>query len=188
MNRSAGNLKKGDFVVYQAELWQVQKTEFSFQGRGMAVIRTKLKNIVSQKNIDLTFKSNEDIELAEISTVEMQYLYNDGTNLHFMNERTYNQYFLPQQTVGDFANFLKPGDKYYLFLYGEKLINIRPPSVVRLKVTTAENAVKGDTVSGAKKQVKVETGVLVTTPLFIKQGDVIIVNPETGEYIERVKS
>ncbi len=188
MRTTSGNLKKGDFVIYQDEVWQVQKTEFSFQGRGMAVVRIKLKSITSQKNIDLTFKSNENIELADVSVSEMQYLYNDGSNLYFMDEKTYNQYSISTEVIGRVADFLKPGDKYYLFIYKENLVNIRPPSVVRLKVVEAEDAVKGDTVSGAKKQVKLESGVHTTAPLFIKVGDIIVVNPETGEYVERAKN
>lgn len=188
MRTSASNLKKGDFVLHQNNIWQVAKTEFSFQGRGMAVVRTKFKNVSSQKSVDFTFKSNEELVIADVATTQMQFLYKDNNDLFFMNEKTYNQYSIDEGAVGVVANFLKPGEKYFIILYADKPVSIRPPASVKLKVVEAEEAVKGDTVSGAKKQAKVETGVSVVVPLFIKVGDTIVVNPETGEYMERSKS
>ena len=188
MRTGAGDFKKGDFILHQGEAWQVQKTEFSFQGRGMAVVRIKIKSISSQKNIDLTVKSVESLELVDVSTVEMQYLYKDNVSLHFMNHKTYEQTTIPTELVGDLANFLKPGEKYYVLIHEDRALNIRPPLNVRLKVVHTEAAVKGDTVSGAKKPATLETEVTVMVPLFIKEGDIIVVNPETGEYVERTKS
>lgn len=188
MRITAGNLKKGDFLLHQNEIWQVQKAEFSFQGRGMAVVRIKVKAVSSGKNIDITLKSVDSVELADVTTIQMQYLYNDGSQLHFMDEKTYQQVTVATSLVGDLANFLRPGDKYYVIMYDDKTLNIRPPASVRLKVVESENAVKGDTASTARKQAKVETGVTVIVPLFIKVGDTIMINPETGEYTERVKN
>lgn len=187
MRTNAGNIKKGDYIIHQNEIWQVQKAEFSFQGRGMAVVRIKAKSVSSGKNVDLTQKSVDSLELADVETIQMQYLYNDGQELHFMNEKTYNQVGVPTSQVGDLTKLLKPGEKYYVIMYSDKALNIRPPASVRLKVTEAADAVKGDTVSGAKKQATVETGVNIQVPLFIKKGDTIAINPETGQYVERVK-
>ncbi len=188
MRTTAGNLKKGDFVVHLGEVWQVQKADFNFQGRGMATVRLKIKSIGSGKTMDLTQKSVDSLELADVETVQMQYLYNDGSQLHFMDEKTYQQTTVETSLVGDLANFLKPGEKYYVIMYEDKALNVRPPASVRLKIIESESAVKGDTVSGAKKQATVETGVTVAVPLFIKKGDLIVINPETGQYVERVKS
>lgn len=186
MRTNAGNLKKGDFISYQNEIWQVQKSEFYSPGKGSALMKTRIKNLISGKNIDYTFKSNEQVEILEVNAVEMSFLYKDQTNLYFMDERNFNQYSLPLSTVGNVGNFLKEGEKYYVYLYDEKPLNIRPPLSVKLKVVETEEAVKGDTVSGAKKPAKLETGVIVMVPLFIKTGDVISINPETGEYTGRV--
>lgn len=185
MNTNAGNLKKGDFIRYQNEIWQVQKADFYSPGKGSALMKTRLKNLLSGKNIDYTFKSNEEVETLDVESVEMQYLYKDNDNLHFMNERTYHQYYIPILVIGETASFLKVGEKYYVYLYDEKPLNIKPPMSVRLNVTETENAIKGDTVSGAKKPAKLETGVTVMVPLFVKAGETIIVNPETGEYAGR---
>lgn len=174
--------------MHQNDIWQVAKREFSFQGRGMAVVRTKFRNISSKKTVDFTFKSNEELVIADITTRPMQFLYKDDKILFFMDEATYNQYPIDQGALGVVANFLKPGEKYLVILYADKPLSLRPPASVKLKVVETEQAIKGDTVTGAKKQAKVETGVIVMVPLFIKKGDIIVVNPETGEYVERAKS
>ncbi|MEI6532557.1 MAG: elongation factor P [Candidatus Roizmanbacteria bacterium] len=187
MKTSAGNLKKGEFVMYQDDIWQVQKAEFYSPGKGAALMKAKIKNLVSGKNVDYTFKSNEDVDVLDVSVVEMQYLYKDAEFMYLMDERTYNQYQLPLPLVGEVINYIKDGTKHYVYVYNDKPLNIRPPLSVRLKIIDTEEAVKGDTVSGAKKPAIVETGVTVMVPLFVKKGDMITVNPETGVYGERVK-
>ena len=187
MKTHAGNLKKGEFILYQGTIWQVQKADFYSPGKGSALMKAKIKNLLSGKNIDYTLKSNESVDTLPVEIIEMQYLYKDNENIYLMDERTYNQYSLTRNIVGETANFLKEGTKHYVYMYEDKPLTIRPPMSVRLKVLETEDAVKGDTVSGAKKQAKVETGVTVMVPLFIKVGDTITVNPETGEYGERVK-
>jgi len=188
MNINAGNLKKGDFIRYQNEIWQVQKAEFYSPGKGSALMKTRIKNLLSIKNLDYTFKSNERVETMDVETIEMQYLYKDPHNLHFMDERTYQQFTLPLQVVGEVANFLQEGNKFYVYFHQEEPLTIKPPMSVRLKVVETEDAIKGDTVTGAKKQAKLETGVVIQVPLFVKVGDTVAVNPETGEYVERVKA
>jgi len=187
MRTNAGGLKKGEFISYQGEIWQLQKADFYSPGKGSALMKSKIKNLMTGKNIDYTLKSNEQVEVLDVETAEMQYLYKDNENIYLMNERNYNQYSLSLDIVGEVAKYLKEGEKYYIYMHDDKPLNIRPPMSVRLKVIETEDAVKGDTVSGAKKAAKVETGVTVMVPLFIKVGDIVTVNPETGSYGERVK-
>lgn len=187
MKTDAGSIKKGDFINYQGEVWQVQKTDFNYQGRGMANIRIKVKGTQSGKNLELNFKTSVTVERIDIDTIEMQYLYKDSEFLYFMDERTYSQYSVPLSSV-DFADYLKEGNKYFVMMHADKPLSVRPPANVRLKVTATEDAVKGDTVSGAKKPATLETGLSVMVPLFVKVGDVLAINPETGQYVERVKS
>ena len=185
MKVNAGNLKKGDFINYQNEIWQVQKAEFYSPGKGSALMKTKIWNVKSGKNIDVTFKSVEEIEVVEVESRLMAFLYKDEENLYFMDEKTFNQYPVLLSSVSGLEKYLKEGDKIYVYLYDDKPLSIRPPLSVKLKVVEAEEAVKGDTVSGAKKPVKLETGAVIMAPLFIKVGDVVTVNPETGEYTGR---
>jgi elongation factor P len=187
MKTNAGNLKKGEFVHYQDEIWQVQRADFYSPGKGSALMKARIKNIMSAKNIEYTYKSSEMVDVLDVTSMEMQYLYKDNENLYFMDERSYNQYALSLTVIGEVANFMKEGNKYFVYVYEDKPLTMRPPSSVKLKVTETEDSSKGDTVSGAKKTAKVETGVTVMVPLFVKVGDVITVNPETGEYGERVK-
>ena len=173
MASQAGNLKKGEFIKYQGDIWQIQKTEFYSPGKGSALMRTKLKNVTSGKTIDFNFKSNESVETIDVSSIEMQYLYKDNENAYFMDNQTYQQYEVSRSVIG---NVIK---------YGDATLNIRPPASVTLKIVQTEDAAKGDTVSGAKKEAELETGAKVMVPLFIKKGETIIVNPETGQYTGR---
>lgn len=186
MRINAGNLKKGDFVYHNGEIWQVQKADFYSPGKGSALMKTRIKNLISGKNVEYVYKSAEQVEVLDVLSVEMQYLYHDNENLYFMDERTYNQFSLPLNIVGDVYKYFKEGEKMYVYIHDEKPLTVRPPLSVKLKVIEADVADKGDTVSGAKKPVKVETGAIVMVPLFIKTGETITVNPETGEYTGRV--
>jgi elongation factor P len=148
-------------------------------------MKAKIKNIVSGKNVDYTFKSNESVETLDVTSVEMQFLYADNELVHLMDERTFEQYEISREVVGDVVKFLKEGTKHFVYLYQDKPLAMRPPLSVKLKIVEAENAAKGDTVGGVKKAVKLETGVTVMAPIFVKVGEVISVNPETGEYTGR---
>ena len=185
MRTNAGNLKKGEFVFHNNEIWQVQKADFYSPGKGSALMKARIKNIMTGKNIEYAYKSNEQVETLSVESIEMQYLYKDNENLYFMNERTYNQYTVPVTVAGDIAKFFKEGSKMFVYMHDDKPLTIRPPMSVRLKVVESEDAIKGDTVTGAKKNAKVETGATVLVPLFVKVGDTIIINPETGEYTSR---
>lgn len=187
MKTFAGNLKRGEFVLYQDEIYQIQKADFYAPGKGSALMKARLKNVKNAKNVDFTYKSSESVETVDVESIEMQYLYKDAENLYFMNERTYNQYTIPYEVVGDLAQYLKEGNNYFVYVHNDEPLSLRPPASVRLKVVEAEEAAKGDTVSGAKKLAKLETGVSVMVPLFVKVGEIVAVNPETGEYSERVK-
>lgn len=186
MKINAGNIKKGDFIFYQNEIWQVQKAEFYSPGKGSALMRTKIKNAQSGKVIDFTFKSSEVVEKADIEVRELIYLYQDNDFLYFMDERSFEQFSLSRKIIGQLAYFLKENSKLYGLIFDDKLINIRPPMSVTLKVEKTEEAIKGNTVSGAKKEAILETGVKIAVPLFIKTGDLITINPETGEYTGKV--
>ncbi len=186
MRVSAGNLKKGEFVTFQGGICQVQKADFYSPGKGSALMKARLKNLISAKNVEYAYKSNEQVEVLDVASVEMQYLYKDNENLYFMDERTFNQSSLPISVVGEITKFFKEGEKMFVYMYNDKPLSIRPPSSVRLKIVEAEDAAKGDTVSGAKKPVKVETGAIIMVPIFVKIGETVSINPETGEYTGRV--
>lgn len=187
MKIDAGSLKKGDFIELNSEIFAVQKTEHNFRGRGSATLRVKLKNIRTGNALETSFRTADMIDGVDVDVVPVQYLYKDATSLYFMDEKTYEPHDVPISVVGSTAQYLKEGDKIFILTHDNKTLAIRPPQSVQLRVIEAEDAIKGDTATNAKKIVTLETGVKLGVPLFIKTGDTIVVNPETGQYVERLR-
>lgn len=183
---STGDFQKGMFIEFRGEPHQIVDFEFYNPGKGSAVVRTKLKNLKNQKVLDFTFKSGETVEEVSVEVREMQYLYKTGDSYIFMNPVTFDQINLSIDKLHGFHKFIKEGETYQIILHDGRPLAIRYPKKVKLLVREAEEAVKGNTVSAAKKTVLVETGVKVNVPLFIKEGDMIVVDSETGEYVERI--
>ncbi len=185
MKTYAGALKRGEFINHLGAIWQVTKTEFYSPGKGSALTHAKLKNVQTLKTLDYAFKSNEDVDTVDVNSIEMQYMYKDDDSLYFMNEQTYDQVSVPVAMAEGFAQYLKEGDKLYVFMNEDKALSVRAPLTVRLQITATDDAVKGDTVTNARKPATTETGATVMVPLFVKVGEVVIINPETGEYVGR---
>lgn len=184
---TTSDFQKGMFIIYKNEPHQIVDLQFVNPGKGSAFVRTKLKNVDTGRVQEFTYKSGESAEEVSINVREMQYLYKQENDLVFMDNNSYEQLNLPKEKAGNFVNFIKEGDTYQVLIHDSEAIGMRFPKKVVLKVTEADDsAARGNTVMGAKKSVKVETGVEVMTPLFIKSGDTISIDPETGEYIERV--
>ena len=177
---------KGMFIEFKGEPHQIMEFQHVNPGKGGAFVRTKLKGVKTGKTQEFTFKAGEGAEEVPISVHEMQYLYKTDTTFMFMDNRSYEQLSIPKELVGTFGNFLKEGETYQILVYENQGIGMRYPKKVRLLVTDAEEGAKGNSVTGARKTVTVETGVIITVPLFIKKGDIIGIDPETGEYLERV--
>lgn len=178
-------LKKGICIIFKDEPYIVMDKTFVSPGKGSAFYRTRLKNIRNGALLDFTFKSGEKIEEAPLITQEFQYLYEQNKEYFFMNPRTYEQISLTEEILGGFKNFVKESDLYQIYTLEGEPVSLRAPQKVTLKVIEAENSVKGNTVSGATKAVKVETGYELQVPLFIKEGDLIVINTETGQYVNR---
>lgn len=183
---STSDFTKGTFIEFRGEPFQITEFQFYNPGKGSAVVRTRLKNIKSGRVLDFTFKSGETVEEIPVETKEMQYLYKAGEEFVFMNQSTFEQINIKKDLIGNFANFIKEGDIIQVILNQGQALSIRVPKKVRLKVVEAEEGAKGDTVGPAKKNVKIETGTTILVPIFIKEGDVISIDPESGEYVERV--
>jgi len=182
----SGDLKKGICIIFRGEPHLVVDKTFVSPGKGSAFTRAKLKNLKTGAVLEFTFKSGEKIEEANVHTIEFQYLYQQGKDYFFMNPRTYDQISLPEEMIGNFKNFLKEGDLYKIMVLEEQPVCLIPPLKVNLKVIETEAGAKGNTVTGATKPAKLETGYIVQVPLFVKVGDTITINTETGEYVSRV--
>ena len=176
---------KGMFVEFKGEPHAIVEFQHVNPGKGSAFVRTRLKSLKTGKVQDFTYKSGESVVEVPINTREMQYLYKEGDGYVFMDNYTYEQYTIPAGLLGDFVKYMKPNDTYQILVNDDSAVGIRFPKKVRLTVMEAEEGARGNTVSGATKTVVVETGAVVTVPLFIKQGETIAIDPETGAYLER---
>jgi elongation factor P len=161
--------------------------DFVKPGKGQAFVRVKLRNLKTARVIERTFKSNESVEGADVMEVNLQYLYNDGEQWHFMNESTFEQVGADAATVGDAASWLKEQDSCTVTLWDGTPIAVQPPNFVVLEITDTEPGVRGDTASGATKPATVETGATIKVPLFVEQGELVRIDTRTGEYVARAK-
>lgn len=185
MTINGGNIKKGTYIMFKGEPCLVTLTEFVSPGKGSAFMRTKLKNLKSGNVTEFTFKSVEMVEEADVSTVEMQYLYRDGDDFMFMNPRTYEQIGIPSTVLADYTAYLLPEQVMYVVFFNEKPVGVRFPNKVTLKVVYAEDTVAGGRINAPKKKVKLETGYEIDVPIFIKEGESIIVDTTSSLYVSR---
>lgn len=182
---TTAQFKKGMFIEFKDEPHLITDMQFVNPGKGSAFVRTKLKSLKSGKVQEFTFKSGESAEELPIETREMQYLYKEGDGYVFMDNFSYEQCTISDAMMGDFVKYMRANDTYQVLMFDEDAVGIRFPKKVWLKVTEAEEGTKGNTATGATKTVVVETGAVVTVPLFIKLGDLIGIDPETNSYLER---
>ena len=188
MALSITDLKKGTVFQWEGEPFRVVEYGQKVMGRGGSIVNVRIKSLVDGKVLEKTFKGNERLDRADVTTQEVQYLYTDGSTFYFMNEATFYQFEVPADLIGDGAGYIKEGDRVQLQFFNEIPINVELPKIVPLKVTYTEDAVKGDTSSAITKDATLETGVTIKVPAFIKQDDIISVDTATGTYRERIKN
>jgi len=188
MQITTSEFRKGLYIMFRDDPYQITDLEFVNPGKGSAFFRTKLRSMKTGRVIDYTFKSGESVEDYPVITLDLQYLYRDGDHLIFMDPETFNQFTGEVAIVGEFADFLRENETYPIMLHGEEIVGIRPPKRIVAKVAEAEPVIKGNTATGLTKTVVLDNGVTITAPSFIEAGDTIAVNPDSREYIERVTS
>lgn len=179
-------LRRGKAFLHDGEVFKVTEYSHSKPGRGKATIKVNVRNMRTGANVLLSFNSGDRVEDIHLEKRTVQYSYHDGQFYVFMDIETYVQTPVSPTVFGDDAQWIKENDQMELLFYGEEVIDYNLPMTVDLKVVEAENAVAGDTATGATKDVKTETGAVVRVPLFVNEGDVIRVNTQTGEYSTRV--
>jgi elongation factor P len=182
----AGQISKGMCLIIKGAPYLVVEREFVNPGKGSAFVRLKMKNLMTGSALKETMKSNDNVEEADVYDKDSQFLYADGEGYHFMDNENYEQYHVPAEGLEDKGLYMKDGDSYRVVFFGDKAIDIQLPTKMVFVVTEAPEAIKGDTVTGATKMVTCETGLTVKVPIFIKEGEKVLVNTETGEYVERV--
>ena len=182
----AGQIDKGTALLIKGQPFICVEREFVNPGKGSAFVRLKLKSPATGQVLRETMKNQDNAEDITVEDRDCQYLYNDGELFHFMMTETYEQIEVPMSTFEDYQFIMKEGETYRVTFWEHQPLDIQVPTKVVYEVAEAEEAIKGDTVTGATKSVTTETGLVVRVPIFIKQGEKILVNTETKEYLERV--
>ncbi len=184
---TASDLRKGLKIQIDGEPYVVVDFQFSKPGKGQALYRTKLKNMVTGNQFDRTFRSNDKFEKAPLEERSMQYLYSQGEEFHFMDTKNYEQIVISREQMGDDVNFLIDNMEVQILLFNNNPIGVTLPNFVNLTVTQADPWAKGDTSGSDSKPVTVETGYVLQVPPFIEEGDRIQIDTRTGVYMTRVK-
>ncbi|MEE2804293.1 MAG: elongation factor P [Pseudomonadota bacterium] len=185
MKISASDARIGNLIEYQGKLWRILKKEHVKPGKGGAFAQLEMKSVGDGTKLNERFRSDEKLEKAHVEPRQMQYLYPDGSQFVFMDLQTYEQLYLDNDSISEQVGYLQPNLEVQLNFYNDNPIGMELPSAVALEVTDTETVVKGQTASGSGKPATLETGLRVTVPPFVNIGDVVRVNTDTGEYIER---
>ena len=179
-------LRRGVNFIHDDNLFKVTEYSHSKPGRGKATIKVNVRNLRTGANILLSFTSGDRVNDVRLDKRAVQYLYDDGMFFVFMDAETYEQYQISHDTVGDDKVYLCENMELELLFLEQEVLDYMLPQSIEFEIVDAENAVAGDTATGATKDVITQTGLKVKTPLFVSVGDRIKVNTETGEYITRV--
>lgn len=183
---SINNIKNGNVIKLNGELFTVMYFQHVKPGKGGAFVRTKLKNFKTGAGTDKTFRAGESVEDVRIEEKKLQYIYNSGDDYYFMDLKTYEQMPISRTIIGDGVEFLKEECELTGIYCEDKLVNIEMPNFVTLKVTDTSPGKKGDTASGGSKPATLETGAVIQVPVFVNQGDILKIDTRTRNYIERV--
>lgn len=183
---SAGDFKKGSTFEMDGHVFTVVEFQHVKPGKGAAFVRTKIKNVITGATVEKSFNPTERYPKTQIETKEMQYLYEDGGLYYFMDEETYEQIPLNYEQVEEAMMYLKENDNATVKSIDGSAFSVSAPNFVELEVTKTDPGFKGDTATGASKPATVETGAIITVPLFVEQGDKIRIDTRSGEYMERV--
>lgn len=178
--------RKGMKIEVDGDPYEIVEFQHVKPGKGSAFVRTTIRNLISGRVLQPTFKSGDKVGKPDIEEKEMQYLYVQGGDYYFMDTRSFEQTFLSETELGEAKNYLKEQINASILFYNGKAIGVSLPNSVDLKVTKCDPGVRGDTVSGALKPATLETGYVVNVPLFINEGDVLKIDTRDGKYLTRV--
>lgn len=182
---TSNDLKNGMVLMIDGQLWSVIEFQHVKPGKGPAFVRTKLRNVTSDKVVDKTFNAGVKVETANVDRRDMQYLYNDGSGFVFMDSTTYDQMTLDPQVVGEASNFLLENQTATVAIHDGNPLYVELPASVVLEITYTEPGLQGDRATGGSKPATLETGFQIQVPLFIENNTRVKVDTRTGEYLGR---
>lgn len=184
---NTGDFKKGTKVILNDEPYDMLEVNFVKPGKGQALYKTRLKNLLKGTMLDRTYKSGESLEAADIRKADGQYLYREANGYVFMDNETFDQYSLPEEVGAEKVKFLLEGATVQMLFWNDQLIDMTPPQHVTMEITYTEPAAKGNTATNVTKSATIETGAEIQVPAFIEQGDNVKIDAATGEYVERIR-
>ena len=184
---STNEFKSGLKIMIDNAPCNIVENEFVKPGKGQAFNRVKIRNLITGRVVEKTFKSGESVEAADVMEDDYQYLYNDGEAYHFMHPTSFEQVAADNNAVGDAAKWLKEEDVVMLTLWNDNPISVTPPNFVELDVVETDPGLKGDTSGSGGKPATLSTGAVVRVPLFVQIGETIKCDTRSGEYVSRVK-
>ena len=183
----SSDLRKGLKIEIDGDPYEVVDFQFVKPGKGQALYKCRLKNMISGSQFEKTYRSGDKFNHADLEEQQMEYLYTDGEEYHFMNTSTYEQEAVSAAQLGDSVKFLKENIVCNVLLFRGKPIGVSLPNFIELRVVKSDPWVKGDTASGSSKPAELETGLVVQVPPFIEEGEKLRIDTRTGQYVERVK-
>src|SRR6476660_9243741 len=186
MTITTSELKKGQTILLDGEMYKITEWSHNKQGRGSANVRLQLKNIRNGDNIERTFMAGSKFEDVRLDRRPVQFMYADGDEYNFMDNETFEQFTLPVSLLGDVIKYIKENDTIDLLMWRDDPIDVDIPTSVVLTVTHTEIGVQGDRATAAFKPATLETGITVQVPLFVNEGDRVKVDTRDGKYLERV--
>lgn len=181
----ATQIRPGMVINYEGDLYSVMSTVHKTPGNLRGFVQVKMRSLKTGVATENRFASDDRVEKAALDSVEMEYLYTDGQHYYFMNSQNYEQVLFDAEMLGDTVKYLLPNTKVFVDLYEEKPVGVELPSTVPLKVVEVEPTVKRATASASFKAATLETGMIVRVPNFVQAGDIVKIDTETGEYLER---
>jgi len=187
MQVDANTIRKGHVLDYNGKLWSVLKSEIMIPGKGNAVIQVEMRDVKSGVKTNVRFRTQETVERIQLHESEMQFLYAEGDDYHFMDQETYEQLAIPKEVIGDPVVFLSENMICKVMTYEGKALSVELPPTVVMELTEADPVVKGQTASSSYKPAKLSNGVKTLVPPFIEAGTRVVVNTSDGSYIERAK-
>ena len=187
MATSTADFKTGLTIEYEGNVYQVLEFQHVKPGKGGAFVRSKLKNLMTGATLEKTWRAGDKMDSALVERRNVEFLYRDGDDLVLMDMSDYEQLTLPSAQVGDSVKFLKDNTPVQLIQWKGKLLNLELPQTIEYAIAQTDPGLKGDTAQGGSKPATLETGAVVTVPLFVNESDIIRVDTRTGQYIERVK-
>lgn len=184
---STNEFRSGLKIILDGDPYNIVENEFVKPGKGQAFNRVRVRNLKTGRVLERSFRSGESVEAADIYELNVQYLYNDGEQWHFMDQTSFEQYACSKEGIGDAALWLKEEDICQIMLYNGAPLTVTPPNFVELRIVETDPGLRGDTSGGGGKPATLETGAVVRVPLFVSSDELIRVDTRTGEYVSRVK-